>query len=288
MKTSVFQKLWEENKRFLLVTGAGLLVFLFLYSLLVSGTRGVAESTNQAIFERLEPDVKRLHRLLKDDYHAEKNRLDSFDALETELLERFAFREPRGSKKTSKGSWELYFQDKLDEIWKSVNRIRSEKSLDVELPPKVSTRDLEVFSDDGPLEIRRHHLDIELLRRALHLLVESGVRRIEQLKPLQEEVLGIRINEDYRIVYHRLSIRARGSFESFARILRRVGKTYPAEDGGGIMQTLLLDLSSKGVRGADDLRGQLEFAAFYLEELGEDEEFQNEPRSSPTKRRRRR
>lgn len=288
MKTSIFQKLWEENKRFLLVTGAGLLVFLFLYSLLVSGTRGVAEGTNRAIFEQLEPEVKKLHKLLKDDYHAEKNRLDSYDTFETELLERFAFREPRGTKKTAKGSWELYFQDKVDEIWKSVNRIRREKSLDVELPQKVSMRDLEVFSDDTSVEIRRHHLDIELLRRALHLVVESGVRRIDQLKPMQEEVLGIRINENHRIVYHRLSIRARGSFESFARILRRAGKPYPTEDGGGIMQALLLDLSSKGVRGADDLRGQLEFAAFYLEELSEDEELDNEPGSATKKRRRRR
>ena len=92
MKTSVFQKLWEENKRFLLVTGAGLLVFLFLYSLLVSGTRSVAEETNGAIFEHLEPDVKRLHTHLKDAYHAEQSRLRDYEAIETHLLERFALR----------------------------------------------------------------------------------------------------------------------------------------------------------------------------------------------------
>lgn len=274
MKGPVFQQLWEENKKFLLITGGGLVVFLFLNAFFVAGSRSVAETTNRRIYERLDPRVRELYNAVRHGYYEEEKRLSAYLEVESDLLRRYTITLPDNLESMIRGAPEIHYNQIIDGIWGELNALKTQQSSDCEIPVKLTTRELDVRKDDRPADHRRHHLYLEVVRRSMRAMVESGMRRIGKPRLHPEEVLFIRSNPRHQIVYQRVSFPdVIGPYSAFADVARSLQRTADPRNGGGLVQVLVLDLNSRGLSDPEHLRGQLEFAAFSIEEIPEDEAF---------------
>lgn len=267
MKGFSLQQFWEENKRFTLIVGGGMVVFLFLNSFLVSGARSAAEETNRGIksSQGLETQVASLYKLLRDQYNIERSRLDDFQEVEESLLKQYSMAPPGAKAPEVSRNTEIYYGEKLSTIWKDLARKKSALSIPCELPRQASPQDLEIGPDPTPALHLSHHVDLQILRRALHLMLDARMLKIESPR-LSYEVVDLENNPDYQLVYQRITFVAWGPYESFVQVLNGAQKV---EDG--LLQVFLMDLGSRSSSEVTRLRGILEFSAFYRLERADKE-----------------
>ncbi len=269
MKGISFQQLWEENKKFCLIVGGGLLIFLILNSYFVSGSKSAAEKLNREIKapkKGLESQVASLHKLLRDRYNIERNLGEDYKEVELALLKKFSMRPPGVKVPEVKKNVEIYYGEKLSQIWKGLSKKKSAFSLACDLPQQLSPQDLEIETNASQLFHLSYHVELELIKRGLNILLDSGMNKIERFRSQGEEEYNIKNNETHKIIYQKISYTAYGPYEAFVKALNLGQKTE-----GGFMQVHLRDLNSKGSKDSTRLRGVLEFSTFFLEELQEEE-----------------
>jgi hypothetical protein len=264
IKSALVQKLWEENKRFLLVAGSALVLFLSARSCAIwpYAARAVGEGGTIARNQQQENQARRLYKEVRQGYHLQKALLEKHRELEKDLLSRFVL-EPSAELKAPKGgeAKEVFFTRQIDRIWGEVHP--KARQINCELPDKLSIRDLGLQPNASPEDVLSHARDLEILSRALNALVDAGVRKIERPRILKPEVLAVRDNPDRSLVVQRIELRARGSYESILDVLRRCQKP-----GHGV-QAALLDLDSRRAGSPDLLMAHFEFGGFFFETVEE-------------------
>ena len=276
LNSAFFQKIWEENKRFLLIAGGGLAVYLLLNALLVTGYKNQALGRD-GTRERnriLDGKVQRLQKEVRDRFNEEKSNFESFASFEGDYLQRFSIAPPKELPDFRKGmSAQVYFNDLVERIWGEVNR--KAREINCVIPEKISTQELGVLADDAAEDTSRHFIYLEILRRSLNALVNSGMRKIDKPKLHPEEPLSIRGNPDHEMVYQRITVQAQGTYDNFLQLLKNCQEPNKADKPGQFLQVIVLDLSPAGSSGASVLKGNLEFANFAVEEIREVETGQS-------------
>lgn len=276
MKSPNFQEIWEGNKKFLLGTGGALLVFLLLFSWIGDYRTDAQDYQNK--YRRERGGIQNLYRTVRSHYHESSHRVEDLEKLEQDLLQSFS---PGGqvdvmkALDSFKGSSELYFSDQIEKIWSEVRTKKTRRSLGCELPSAIKTSELGVSSDDLEEDSIRHQKYLAILRRALNVLIDSGMKQIGKPRLHTESVYGIQKNPGYEVVFQRMTIRVRGPFAAFSGVFEELQKSASGESG---VQALLLDLRPAKKEGGG-LVGDLEFASFSVGEAVEDRT------DSPKKRR---
>ncbi|MBI4585241.1 MAG: hypothetical protein HY717_14605 [Planctomycetes bacterium] len=271
MSSSFFQKIWEENKRFLLIAGGGLAAFLLLNAILVTGYKNQALGKDGTIERNrlLEVKVQRLYKEVRDRFHEEKNMLESYAHFERDYLQRFSIPPQKNLPDFRKGtSAQIYFNDQIEKIWGEVSR--KAREINCLMPEKITTQDLGVLPDDTAEDTQRHFIYLEILRRALNAMVDSGMKKIDKPKLHEEEPLPVKGNPAAQIVYQRLTVQVQGTYDSFLQLLRKCQEPNQPNKTGQFLQVILLDLAPVSAGAASLLKGNLEFANFAIEEVKEE------------------
>lgn len=264
LKGTQLQSLWEENKRFLLIAGSGLAVFLLLRSCVVVPFAARAEKTDDRNI-RLTDQVRGLYSEVRKGFEKARARHEALGDLEDELLGRYSLVLPGEALRPRDGSArEVHLTHQIEKIWGDVYRKARERNC--ELPQKISTRDLGVRPDSTEAELAHFIRQLEVLRRALEVLVDAGVRKIGPLRLHPTADFFIRENPDHRWLLERIDISVEGSYESLADTLRECQKP------GRTLQVLLADVAPGKTGDPGLLKARLEFAGFHIEEVVPEEE----------------
>ncbi len=254
----MFQRLWEENKRFLMVTGGALLVFLVARSCVIGPYEaGATETVDEN--SKLKSRLDRLARPIERRFNIERSQLDEYLDIERDLRQRFCLRVPDDAALVKPGTAkEVLFTQKIDRIWGEV--YPKARLINSKLPEKISIRDLGMRPEDTEADLKRHTLYLEILRRALNVLVDSGMHEIGSPHFQPEVEYFIRGNERHRIVFRKIDFKVRGPYDSFVQVLRECQKK-----SGAFIQALVLDMDPRRA-GPDALNGRVEFGGFSIEE----------------------
>jgi len=284
MKSIKLDKIWEENKKFLLGTGGVVVVFLFLLSTIANYRAEALVYVNRYYKNRTE--MEQLYERVRDHYHESGHRLSDFESLERGLLKDYG---PPVSDSDFKAindfGIELYFEKQLGDIWRELDVKKTKRSINCEYK-KITSSALGVSSDDTNEDVLRNQKYVEVLQRGLHMLLESGMTKIHAPRVSPEDANGIRDNPGHEAVFQRISIEAEGPFRSFARVFE-AAQALEAEKKGGV-QVLLLQLGpgKRAKNTTRTLRGRFEFRAFSIEEARADRERSKKRRGKRVGRRR--
>jgi len=277
------QRIWQENRRFLLTVGSGLAPFLILNSCAIEGLLHSADRQRERN-QRTEEEVNRLREQVFARAGEEMKNREDLGRIEKEIAGQYLTPTPADVPDARKGAPQIQFSARIDQIWTEVSRKASQKN--VRIPEKITTHDLGVAHSDSPPDLERSAQYLEILGRALNVCVESGMVQIDRPVIYPEEALPVRKNEDAEMVYRRVGLTAHGPYWSFKRLLgefQRLPPLSPPEGGWcpGFVQVRLLSLDAKGAGGTAALRGQLEFVGVALERTGAEGETVFSPPQSP-------
>ena len=255
----LLQRIWQENKKFLLRTGGGFAGFLVLWGwflpLLVGSSAKLQEANRNT-----EKTVNRLRSDVVSRAGEEKKNLEDLAAIEEDLKGRFLTGKPADIPDPKRGDPQIQFNDRIGRLWTDVKARADQKN--VRIPEKITSTDLRV--GDSPADHERSSSYLEILGRALRSCVDGGMVVIERPVLAEEETSPVTGNDDLLVVYRRVGLTVTGPYEAFENVLREFQKP------GSPVQVRLLSLDGKGAGGAG-LRGQMDFVGVIFEKQGEPE-----------------
>ena len=263
MNTGILQRLWEENKQFLLIASAALLVFLLFRSCVVYPYARAADQQGNDI-QRKENDAQRLLGFVRRPYNEENDLLEKYGELEKELWQRFCVAPAENVAKIGQqGGEEVYFSRQVDQIWSPL--VSQARRINCRLPEKISLRELGVSADDTVHDLARHTIYLEVLRRALNVMVQPGVRNIGKAVPRPEDPYSIRGNAgQWEVVFYPVEFRIQATYSAIVEILRASQKSP------NFVQVLVMDINPRA--GPDHLTAHLSFRGVRIVEAGEGDE----------------
>ena len=262
MNSGTFQNIWESNKKFLLIVGAGLVVFLYFKSCTIGpyATKASGENGTISRNQRIKAQVQRLHKEVRGRFNNEKNNVEEYSAIEKDYLQQYSIVLSKNIQPFKKGgSNEVQISKRVRKIWGEVNT--RARQINCKLPNMVSLRQLGVKPDDTEYDLERHARSIELLRRALSSMVRNGVVKISTPRVHEESELNIKGNSEKVIVFQKIEFDVRASYKAFVEILKECQKP------GQFIQVLIDDLDPRRGGGSGLLRCRLEFSGFYFDEI---------------------
>jgi hypothetical protein len=254
----VISRIWEQNKKFILVTGGSLAIFLFINSFLggyiesADGPKGLLAKSSQ-----LEREVRTLHKDLQNRYWEEKSRLESYEKHETELRSKVELSPEPELSKLDTAAPSGQFNRAVDRIWGQA--LEKANRATVAIPEKPGPEDFGIEKEDGKAEYERHYDYLGVMRRALSVLVDSGMSEIGRPEIVEEEVFQVVPgDESVHCVLRSVRFKVAGPYESFVKTVK--GVQAPKE----FLQARVEMEQKPG----DDrtVRGHIEFASVRLVE----------------------
>lgn len=251
----MFERLWAENRRFVLVAGTGFAVFLILNSCVSScGSRLVGPQGLYARAERLEKDIRRLHKSLGQ-YSVVQTYLEGYEREETSLREALEIAPEPEIRNFDAAAPALQFERAVDRIWGQA--LSKANRANVAIPDKPSLSDFRIGRGDGPAEYDEHYRKLALLRRALDALIDSEASQISRPAVLDPEEFAIAPGDgSVTCVFYGVEFRAEGSLASFFKLLSAL--QAPPE----FLQVRLVSLAPKRGESGDPLEGTIQFWSF--------------------------
>ncbi len=265
----ILQRIWQENKQFLLRAGGGLLVFLAFSSCIIPGLVGDAGNRRKAN-QKVEAEVVRVRNEVIQRAPEEKRDLDELKQIEKEIHGRFLTSPPADVPDPRRGAPQIQFSERIDRIWGDLRVKANQKN--VKVPEKITPADLWVGVGASEEDLERSASYLEILGRALKDAVEVGMVQIEKPSLAGEEGLWVRENgEAATVVYRRVGLTLHGPYGAFKKLLREYQKP------GNFVQVRVLSLDARGFGGAGIIRGQLEFVGVLLVSEGDAAEKAEKP-----------
>ena len=248
---------WLENKRFLLLVGGGMLVFLIAYNSIVTYI-GDAEKIRRTAFEKRRSVVKK-HKKLKNGWVEEKLKVKACQEHELVLKKKLCVGDAEVDEGES-NQLQIRFDKKISDTWEGIRQEANRAG--IRLPTELTARDFNVDQDDGVAEYQEHYSDLSIVERALQVLVKAGVSEIMTPEPYESDRLPVKDNDSFQCLYRAVSIGVTTSFESLQKIFEQV------QTGQPFLQVRLRSLRAKGSTNEEDrfLEGEIEFIGFRIEE----------------------
>lgn len=255
----MFLKIWEQNKRFILIAGSGLVVFLFFQSCVssyerkVDGPKGLWAQSG-----KLERDVRALLKEVSPRYHPEKARLEDYEKLEGSLRSDVELPPEKVPDKPDVVQFNLAIDRTWGQAQEKANR------LGVILPEKLGPQEFGVEKQSSKREYERFYSYLAIARRALNALLDSGMAEIGKPKLVQEETLPVlKDSENTLCLFRGVSFTVAGPYESFLRLLKSV------QGPQNLLQVRIVSMTSKAGGEERTVKGELEFVGFRLAERSE-------------------
>ena len=168
----MLSRIWAENKRFLLIAGSSLALFLILNSCVSSYARRVEGPTGlHARSTRLAREIRQLHKEVGI-YNEVKSLLAKYAEQEGELRTALELPAEKELAEFDDSTPLLQFEKAVDRVWEQA--LERANRAGVALPEKVEARDFRVARDDDQREYESHYAYLGILRRALSALIASG------------------------------------------------------------------------------------------------------------------
>jgi len=252
-------KLWELNKRFLLITGSGLAVFLILNGFVggcldsVEGPKGLLTKSGE-----LEREVRALHKYLYR-YHEEKARLADYERHETALRGELELPAEPELARFDEGSALNQFNQAIDKTWGEAQDKANRAN--VPLPDKLGPQDFLIERKHGKKEYEGHYAYLGVVRRALVALIDAGMVEISRPDLIEEEMLPVVADDDsVSCLFRGVRFKVTGPYESFLRVLKALQAPQ------AFLQVNVRSLAAKSPGEERLLKGELEFTALRLVE----------------------
>lgn len=250
------KRIWEQNKRFLIIAGAGLSVFLVLNAL-VSSYVARADHLLQRASQYAE-QARRLKHELKGQYWEIKGRLSDYERYEEHLQKDLSLPPESALGKLEERALLVQFNEATESVWSDALRLANARG--VELPERLSAEeDFGYEATDGPDELRRYYDYLGITRHGLLALLESGMKEIfrpelipEELQPIPES------GGDAAMMLRTVRFGCVGPYSAYSELLESV------QDPGHFLQVQMLSLVP--VKGSSDglLKGEFLFAGLRL------------------------
>jgi hypothetical protein len=258
----MFQRIWQENRRFILQVGGGLAIFLILKSCVVEGFIGRGAASLRSTNQTVEAQVNKLRNEVVARAPEEKKNLEELEAIEKDLAGAFQTPRPTDVPTAKGGSAQTQFTVRIEKLWGEV--LTKARQRNVKIPEKITADDLKVSGPDSDLEMSAAYL--EILGRALKACVDLGMVQIDRPAIYLPDAEGpIPGADPAKAVYRRVGLTVHGPYEAFRRILGEF-------QNPGFIQVRLVSLDGKSTVGPGLVRGQLDFVGFFIdrsEEVGE-------------------
>ena len=255
-RENAFKRIWEQNKRFLMITGAGLSVFLMLNSL-VSSYVARADKLLQGASRDAE-QARRLKQELKGQYWEIKGRLGDYERYEEQLQKDLSLPPESALRKLDKRALLVQFNEATEAVWEDALAIANARS--VELPERLSAEDdFGYETSDGPAELARYYDYLAVTRHGLMALLESGMREIFRPELIAEEMQPIPDNAgEASMMLRVVRFGCVGPYDAYSRLLGSV------QEAGRFLQVQVLSLTP--VKGSNEslLKAELLFAGLRL------------------------
>lgn len=248
-------RIWQENRRFLLVVGAGLAGFLIINSILGSYIARVESLTRKS--SELAQNCRKLVRELKP-LATERTRLKELMAHEVQLRSELELPPEKELEKLDKASLLVQFNGAVDRTWGQATEKANQAGIAV--PEKLGPRDFGIESDDDANLYARHYAYLGVARRGLHALIDAGMVEIGRPRIEEEEPFEV-IKDDTGVECLLRSVRfsVSGPFESFVKTLKLL------QQPGAFLQVTVEKMAAKP--GDERLvKGDLRFTALSLVE----------------------
>jgi len=218
----VISRIWEQNKKFILVTGGGFAIFLFINSFLggyiesADGPKGLLAKSSQ-----LEREVRTLHKDLQNRYWEEKSRLESYEKHETDLRGQIELAPEPELARLDTAAPIGQFNRAVDKLWGQA--LDKANRATVAIPEKPGPEEFGIERDDGKAAYERHYDYLGVMRRALSVLVDSGMSEIGRPEILDEEVFQVMPgDESVHCVLRTVRFKVAGPYESFVKTLKGI------------------------------------------------------------------
>ena len=139
----MLKNFWEENKRFLLLVGGGLLVFLIADHYIgnyIGGTENIRKKS-----QKRRQDVVLLHKGLKNGWYEEKRKVQACKDHEAGLKDKLCLPEPAALEGES-SQLQIKFDKAISDTWEGVRQEANRAG--IRLPAPLTARDINVEQDD--------------------------------------------------------------------------------------------------------------------------------------------
>jgi len=273
----MFNRIWEQNKKFLLKAGAGLGVFLVLSGML----RAYGDRANATLREASEIDAKirKLKQTLSERYWEEKTRLEAYETYEAELREAMSVPLPAEFARFDEKAPLLQLNRAIDRVWGETRRTAN--TVGVAIPEKLGPADFGVERGDGRTQYERFYRELAVVANALDALVAAHMSEIRRPRLLDPEAFPILGSEEEACLLYGAEIDVAGDFASFLRVFAAL------QEPKNFLQVRIRTLHPK--RGDDALlEGTLEFAGVQLVSVADLGTGAESPSSSKGRRGKRR
>src|SRR5262245_47921916 len=130
------QRIWQENKRFLLMVGGALALFLLLRSCAVDGLLRSADAERQRN-QKLEKEINGTRSRVIVRYPEERKSLADLAQIETNLAGRCLTPPPANVPDTKRSAAQIQFSEMIESIWAKLKTKANQKG--VRIPEKIST-----------------------------------------------------------------------------------------------------------------------------------------------------
>ena len=251
-----FKRIWEQNKRFLIITGAGLSVFLVLNSFVSSYVARADHLLQRA--SQFAEEARRLKHELKGQYWELKGRLTDYDRYEEQLQKDLSLPPESALRKLDRRALLVQFNEATEAVWGDALKLANARS--VELPERLSAEeDFGYEATDGPEELERYYDYLGVTRHGLMSLLESGMKEIFRPELITEDVQPISDNAgEASMMLRVVRFGCVGPYDAYSRLLGSV------QEAGRFLQVQVLSLAP--VKGSSDgfLKGELLFAGLRL------------------------
>jgi len=249
-------RLWQENRRFILISAAGLVVFLIADRLIESYLIERIDRLTRKSSE-LAQNCRKLLREIKP-LAVERRRLEELTAHETQLRSELELPRESELEKLDKASPLVQFNGAVDRAWGQATEKANQAG--VAVPEKLGPRDFKIEKADDESLYARHYAYLGVARRALHALIEAGMTELGRPRIGEDEALEV-IKDDESVLCLLRSVRmtVAGPYESYVKCLKAL------QAPGSFLQVTIEKLAQKP---GDDrtVKGELMFTALSLVE----------------------
>ena len=271
----VFTRIWGEHKKFILLVGSGLALFLILNSCMsgyIAGVEGSKGLLAQCV--KMDRDVRDLQRAVSG-YWSEKARLETYERQEAALRAEIELPMEEEFQKFDEASPIIQLNQAIDRAWGQA--LERANLAGVAIPDKLGPTEFQVGTNDGKAEYENVYRYLGVVRRALLALIESGMTDIGRPDLSQFDELPVLPDKGDPVCQFRgVRFAVSGPYEAFLRLLQRVQAPQ------GFLQVRLVDLRAKGQGDERSVKGVVEFVGIRLAEGAEvaSEESRDEKKAS--------
>jgi hypothetical protein len=254
---AILSRIWAQNRRYLLLTGAGLALFLILNSCISSYAERVEGPTGlYARSTKLAREIRQLHKEVAV-YNEVRSVLTGYEEQEAELRGAVELSPEKELESFDESTPILQFEKAVDRVWEQA--VERANRVGVILPEKPDSRDFGVARGDARREYESHYANLGVLRRGLEVLIRSGMVEIGRPEFLEADYLPVLPDDESLFVLFRaLRFRVVGPYDSYIRALQAV------QSPGDFLQVRIRKMTV--ARGNEEglIAGDLDFVAFRL------------------------